>query len=391
MEAEFKVLKEYPNFRIYPDGRIYDVARGKFRTPVTSRGYESVSGIKVHKLVALAFVDNPDPTTKTQVNHIDGVKSNNHYTNLEWCSGSENRQHAIDTGLTPHGQETKVTFPDGTVKIYPTRVSASKAIGIHPSTMARGVRKTNPWNHNGTLVEVADLGKKATTAVVWRNLRTGEEGRFDKVVDAAAATGLSIFTIQQRLAAPLELLFKDGLQFRREREFVGWVDVSAHLGIYERESWRKAKVGEVKLAVSRGEHPVYHGNEVLVKWLCTGEVVEYSSQNAAAEALEVTSGTMTTHLSKGDKQPVFKLDDRYALVKRKSDPNPWRTVDDPFVDWAKRMRGRPFLVTAVDTGKQRYFACMGDCVRELGISYNDVRRGLKQPNVEYCGYYFKEL
>jgi uncharacterized protein (DUF433 family) len=35
----------------------------------------------------------------TQVNHIDGVKLNNHYTNLEWATSSENIQHSFDTGL----------------------------------------------------------------------------------------------------------------------------------------------------------------------------------------------------------------------------------------------------------------------------------------------------
>lgn len=51
----------------------------------------------VHRMVATLFVPNPD--NKSYVNHLDGDKSNNHYTNLEWVTARENTLHAIETGL----------------------------------------------------------------------------------------------------------------------------------------------------------------------------------------------------------------------------------------------------------------------------------------------------
>lgn len=53
----------------------------------------------VHRLVAKAFVKNPNPDKYKIINHIDGDKSNNVYTNLEWCNHSRNNQHAFDEGL----------------------------------------------------------------------------------------------------------------------------------------------------------------------------------------------------------------------------------------------------------------------------------------------------
>lgn len=51
----------------------------------------------VHRLVALAFCSNP--YNHPEVNHKDGNKLNNHASNLEWVSHSENIQHSIHTGL----------------------------------------------------------------------------------------------------------------------------------------------------------------------------------------------------------------------------------------------------------------------------------------------------
>jgi Mn-dependent DtxR family transcriptional regulator len=71
----------------------------------TTTGYKKVElskdgkrkSLKVHRLVAIAFI--PNPFNKEEVNHIDGDKINNNVNNLEWVTSSENSIHAIKTGL----------------------------------------------------------------------------------------------------------------------------------------------------------------------------------------------------------------------------------------------------------------------------------------------------
>ncbi len=98
-------IKDYPKYRIYNNGQIYSGYINDYLTPQKIGGYYSVhlsndNGQKlhrIHRLVAQHFCNNPD--NKPIVNHIDGNKLNNHYTNLEWVTYAENSKHAVSLGL----------------------------------------------------------------------------------------------------------------------------------------------------------------------------------------------------------------------------------------------------------------------------------------------------
>jgi hypothetical protein len=104
----WKDIKGYEsNYQISNLGRVKSNYRiKKLKGSITKKGYLSyklyhINGSKKsfqsHQLVAKAFIDNIDG--KTQVNHKDGNKLNNHVDNLEWVTCKENINHAIETGL----------------------------------------------------------------------------------------------------------------------------------------------------------------------------------------------------------------------------------------------------------------------------------------------------
>lgn len=110
--------------------------KGYLAVQLCDKGREKTA--VVHRLVAEAFIDNPQ--NKPQINHIDCDKTNNNVSNLEWCTNSENQKHAFAHGLQAQNFEhpqSKLTLE----QVLDIKQNCQK--GVKGYSMADFARKYN--------------------------------------------------------------------------------------------------------------------------------------------------------------------------------------------------------------------------------------------------------
>lgn len=107
MDESWVEIRGFPQYLISNFGRVYSVKTDTILKPrpsgwgylqvMLSDGHNHQTTKSIHIMVAEAFV--PGWAEGLEPNHIDGDKSNNHESNLEWATKRQNNEHALLTGL----------------------------------------------------------------------------------------------------------------------------------------------------------------------------------------------------------------------------------------------------------------------------------------------------
>lgn len=135
---EYRDIPGFEGYTISNDGAVMGKA-GKLLSQYMFDGYyyvePTIDGVtlsqRVSRLVGYAWVENHDPDTFTIINHIDGCKTNNHYSNLEWTTYSGNNYHAVANGLRSDAIAAYVReFSTGKVFEFPSIAQAVEFMGL---------------------------------------------------------------------------------------------------------------------------------------------------------------------------------------------------------------------------------------------------------------------
>lgn len=187
--------------------------------------------IGVHRLIALAYLTQPDSNKLMTVNHKDGNKANNRADNLEWASYSENTTHAYKTGLRKDRIPVTVTrTSDGEVFRFYSKGEASKFLGIARSEFSTGKFKEKEFlkwgefeirfHHEDSFIPRP--GYEFPTGIVARDIQSGNLYTAKNTAVLGRLTGVHPKVIRRILKGSKFKYPTNGYDFRVVSSEINW-------------------------------------------------------------------------------------------------------------------------------------------------------------------------
>lgn len=207
-------VNEFPDYEVSNDGlvrRIVENGHRLIKIRKKKNGYMEAKLYRdgkrkyllVHRLVCAAF-NGVAPSENHEVNHDDGDKENNLYTNLEWTTVKGNRDHALDTGLSKHSYKIIVhNIVEKTCQTYRSINDVRKEFGVSKRVVENCLRGYPNLIYN-KFYKFELLYNEDTTSV-------RKDGQSIRVMDYVKGT--EFISESKRLASYLTGVGENAVQF----------------------------------------------------------------------------------------------------------------------------------------------------------------------------------
>jgi hypothetical protein len=233
--------------------------------------------------------------------------------------------------------------------------SIAKLVGNHIS----GIKKNNSLDNLEWVTyqgNAEHAGKyKLTTKCIpisVRDIDTGEVCHYPSIISYAKIIGVSKDFINWRVKAGETKVFPERKQYRVRQDD---------------EEWYIPSADEINLLGKRTS------KKILVKYLKTGEVMEYERIKDLAQALEVPASTISGWL-KHKNQPVFP---GLILIKYATDKSEWREIKNALLELEKTIKNRIVIVINSLTKENRIFLSAYECAEYMKIQDTALNYRLK--------------